>query len=175
MKLKYVILIAIGFVLCNNSFAQTPKLPFKDFGACPFECCQYRAWTANKDTVIYKEMRDNSSVAFQIKRREKVTGLTGVVITTKSEQVKALKNFMMDNGKIPIKKGDILYTLTYRGEGFYLISYKGKNFDDEIFDEAKLKVLSQPKSVWWVKIKNRKGQIGWTRLPENFDNMDACG
>lgn len=175
MKLKYAFLIAISFVLYNSSLAQTPKLPYKDVGACPFECCQYRQWTAKKDTIIYKEMRDGSPVAFKIKRREKVTGLTGVVITTKAGQVKALKNFTTFEEKMPIRAGDILYTLTYRGEGFYLIWYKGKQFDDEVFDEAKLKILSQPVSVWWVKIKNRKGQTGWTRMSENFDNMDACG
>ena len=175
MKLKYVILIAISFVLYNYSFAQTPKLPYRDVGACPFECCQYRQWTARKDTIIYKQMRDGSAVAFKIRRSEKVAGLTGVVITTKAGQVKALKNFTLAAAKVPIKAGDIFYTLTYRGEGFYLIWYKGKKFEDEIFDQDKMKILSQPKAVWWVKIKNRKGQIGWTRLPENFDNMDACG
>ena len=50
-------------------------------------------WVTNKDTIIYKEMRDGSPVAFRVKKREKVTGITGVVITTKAGQVKALKSF----------------------------------------------------------------------------------
>lgn len=119
-------------------------------------------------------MRDNSPVAFRIKKREKVTGLTGTVITTKAGQVKALRDFTTATEQVPIKAGDIFYTLTYRGEGFFLIWYKGKQFDDEIFGDNKMKIFSQPKSVWWVKIRNKKGQIGWTKLAENFDNMDGC-
>ena len=160
MRLRCFGLLVIGFILNVNSFAQAPKVPFSDVGACPFECCTYRQWTAKKETILYKQMRDGSPVAFKIARREKVTGLTGVVITSQAGKVKALKDFTFENAKVKIKSGDIFYTLTYRGEGFFLISYKGKRFEEEVFDEAKMKVLTEPKSIWWVKIKNRKGQIG---------------
>ena len=175
MKIKYIVLLAMGFILNGNTLAQTPQVPFKDVGACPFECCLYRQWIAYKDTVLYKEMRENSPVAFKVKRREKVTGVTGVVITTKAGIVKALKDFTFENAKVSVKKGDLFYTLTYQGEGYFRIFYKGKRFADEVFDRDFMKVLSQPKSVWWVKIKNRKGQTGWTKFPENFDNKDGCG
>jgi hypothetical protein len=175
MKLKYVVLLVIGLILSSSSLAQTPRLPFKDVGACPFECCLYRQWIAGKDTVLYREMRDNSPVAFKVKRREKVTGVTGVVITTRAGTVRALKDFTFENAKVSVKKGDVFYTLTYRGEGFFVISYKGKRFEDEVYTQTNMKVLSQPESIWWVKIKNRKGQTGWTRLPENFENKDGCG
>jgi hypothetical protein len=35
--------------------------------------------------------------------------------------------------------------------------------------------LEQPQSVWWVQIRNAKGQIGWTDQPEKFGNKDAAG
>jgi hypothetical protein len=175
MKLKYLGLLAIGFILNVCAFAQAPKVPFSDAGACPFECCTYRQWIANKDTIIYRQMRDGSPIAFRVKKKEKVRGLTGVVITTKAGQVKALKDFVTETEKVSIKAGDIFYLLTYRGEGFFVISYKGKRFEDSVTDEDKIKVLNQPVSIWWVKIRNSKGQIGWTKLNENFDNMDACG
>ena len=38
-----------------------------------------------------------------------------------------------------------------------------------------MKVLNGPVAVWWVKIRNRRGQVGWTKFPENFDNKDSCG
>lgn len=177
MSKKCLALFIFGVLLfCGEQIsAQTPKLPYKDVGACPFECCTYRQWTANKATIVYKEMRDNSPIAFKVKSREKVTGITGVVITTKAGLVKALKNYTTPNANIRIKAGDIFYLLTYRGEGFYLIWYKGKEFVDEIYEQGEARVLSQPEAVWWVKIKNRRGQIGWTRLAENFDNKDSCG
>jgi hypothetical protein len=128
----------------------------------------------NKDTIIYKEMRERSAVAFRVKKRERVTGITGVVITTKAGQVRALKSFTTGSG-VQIKANDIFYLLTYRGEGFYLTWYKGKEFEDEAYDQVNMKVLSEPDAVWWVKIRNRRGRVGWTKLPENFDNKDSCG
>jgi hypothetical protein len=165
----------IGLFLTDNSFAQGPKVPYKDVGACPFECCLYRQWTAKKNTILYKQMSEKSSVAFRVKRREKVTGVTGVVITTEAGTVRALKDFTFSNAKVPVKKGDVFYPLTYLGEGYFRIWYRGKIFEDEVFDQDFMKVLSSPDSIWWVKIKNRKGQIGWTKLSENFDNQDGCG
>lgn len=169
-----LIFSGLFFISAGHILAQGPRVPYKDVGACPFECCTYRGWVANKDTIIYKEMRERSAVAFRVKKRERVTGVTGVVITTKAGQVKALKSFTNSSG-VQIKANDIFYLLTYRGEGFYLTWYKGKEFEDEAYDQGNMKVLNGPDAVWWVKIKNRRGQAGWTRLPENFDNKDACG
>jgi hypothetical protein len=177
LRIKTLTLIFLGlfFISAGQVLAQGPRLPYKDTGACPFECCTYRGWVTNKDTVIYKEMRAGGSpVAFRVEKGEKVTGITGVVITTEAGRVKALKSFTTSSG-VRIRANDIFYLLTYRGEGFYLIWYKGKKFEAEAYDQSNMKVLSEPVAVWWVKIRNRKGQIGWTKLPENFDNKDSCG
>jgi hypothetical protein len=176
MTIRSLALVIFGLLAAfsGTTWAQGPKTPYKDVGACPFECCTYRGWVANKDTIIYKEMREGSRVAFRVKKREKVTGITGVVITTKAGQVKALKSFTTSSG-VRIRANDIFYLLTYRGEGFYLIWYKGKEFEDEAYDQGNMKVLNGPVAVWWVKIRNRRGQAGWTKLPENFDNKDSCG
>jgi hypothetical protein len=173
--MKYKLSLVISFFVLNaiTSFSQTLQLPYNDVGACPFECCTYREWVANKDTVIYKEMREGSPIAFRIKRGVTVTGITGVVITTKAGQVKALRNTKLE--RISVKAGDILYTLTYLGEGYYKVWYKGEMTTESFYEEPGMKVLSEPESIWWVKIKNRRGQVGWTKLPENFNNMDACG
>ena len=64
--------------------------------------------------------------------------------------------------------------LKIKGEDVYLISYKGVLFTVSMYNDNLL-LVSGPKSIWWVKIKNKKGQIGWTKLNENFDDMDACG
>jgi LysM repeat protein len=171
-----VFLFSIVFVFGSQIFAQLPKLPYMDVGACPFECCTYRQWTANEDTALLKTMNDNSPVAFRIKKGEKVTGVTGVVITTKAGIVKALRNTTIDEiEKVPFNAGEILYLLTYRGEGYYRTWYKGRYLFDSYYNNPDVKQISDPELVWWVKIKNRKGQIGWTKLPENFDNKDACG
>lgn len=173
-KLVSVFLFVILFAVSGQIFAQTLKLPYKDVGACPFECCTYRDWFARKPMAVFKTMNSGSPIAFKLKKGEKVRGITGVVITSVAGKVKALKDQPFDNLKIKIKKGDILSILTYEGEGFYLYWFKGKFFQESTGNEL-VKTLSEPKSVWWVKIKNRKGQIGWAISDGNFDNQDQCG
>lgn len=175
-KSFYIFLLSIIFVFSSQVFAQTLKLPYIDAGACPFECCTYRQWVANRDTVLLKNMSNNSPIAFRVRKGEKVTGMTGVVITTKAGVVKVLKNTTIDEeGKVRVNTGDILYLLTYLGEGYYRTWYKGRIEVGSYYENPNVKQISEPEAIWWVKIKNRKGQIGWTKLPENFDNKDGCG
>lgn len=159
-----------GIGLAQNS---GPKVPYIDKGACPFECCTYREWTVQKPTAARREMRDASPVMFRMNKGEKVTGLTGTVITTRAGIVRVLKNTRL--GSVKLGRGDKLYLLTYLGEGFSKIWYKGRIFEDQPLDEKLFKQIRVPADIWWVKIKNRKGQIGWSRQPDNFGNKDRCG
>jgi hypothetical protein len=152
----------------------SPLIPYADHGACPFECCTYRRWVANKETILRKDRRDDSPVAFKVRKGERVTAVTGVVITTEPGQARLLKPIAIADKRARI--GDVVYLLTDLGEGFCKVWYKGKMTEAEVYtDEATFRIVSEPKSVWWVKIKNSKGQIGWSRQAENFDNKDACG
>jgi hypothetical protein len=162
------------FLAVGQGFGQTLKLPYRDVGACPFECCTYRDWFANKSISVFKTSNTKSSVAFRLKKGEKVKGVTGVVTTSVAGKVKVLRNHTFENSKVKVKKGDTLLILTYLGEGYFRFWYKGKFFEEDANTNA-IKILSQPKSVWWVKIKNRKGKIGWTISDGNFDNQDQCG
>jgi hypothetical protein len=167
--------VAVAFFTIAT-YAQGPPSPYSDRGACPFECCTYRDWTANKTTTLYRQMRDGSTRAFTVTKGEVVRGLTGVVITTRSGIATATADMMIGpRENIRVRKGDTLYLLTYQGEGFFKVWYKGRLVTDVEIDEQKMKVTRQPSSVWWVKVRNRKGQIGWSRLPDNFDNKDQCG
>ncbi len=184
MSKKYIPLfvLAILLILSSHALAQKLSLPYRDVGACPFECCTYREWTANKETVLLKNMNGNSAVYFRVRKGEKVQGVSGVVITTKAGIREAAQNTFLENYvdkknevlKIRVKKGDPLLTLTYLGEGVYKVWYKGKIYETHL-EPPQFKKINDPVSVWWVKIKNRKGRIGWTKLNANFDNMDSCG
>ena len=174
-KKPLIIILFCFFLISSGQVLAQPRLPYKDAGACPFECCTYREWTANKATVLRTKMSEGASVAFRVKKGEKVRGVTGVVITTKAGTLKALKNTTVGEDKIRVKAGEFLYLLTYTGEDFYDTWYKGKIFTNQFYNNPALKLINEPKSVWWVKIRNRKGQIGWTKMPDNFDNKDACG
>jgi len=119
-------------------------------------------------------MSDPAPISFRVKVGEKVLGMTGVVITTQPGIVRALK--ATDIGtKMWINKGEQFYVLTNLGEGFTKVWFKGRIFVAEPYDESLFKFIRQPKSIWWVKIKNHAGRIGWSRQPENFGNMDQCG
>jgi hypothetical protein len=176
MRKKYLaVMLFCFFLMLGGQVSAQPAMPYKDAGACPFECCTYREWVANKATVLRTKMSEGSQVAFRVKKGENVRGVTGVVITTTAGKVRALKNTTVGENKVRVKAGEFLYLLTYTGEGFYETWFKGKIFSDSFYDNTALKLVSEPISVWWVKIRNRKGQTGWTKLPDNFDNKDSCG
>jgi hypothetical protein len=150
-----------------------PPVPFVDKGACPFECCTYRRWDVMKPTLVRSAMKDSAPAIFRLKAGEKVLGVTGVVITTQPGVVRVLKKTTLAN--TALKRGDDLFLLTNLGEGFSKIWFKGRLFIGDPYDDSTYKTIREPRSIWWVKIKNRHGQIGWSRQPENFGNMDQCG
>ena len=164
------ILIAAFAVFGQNS---RPTMPFVDKGACPFECCTYREWTVDRTTAVRSAMRDGSSIAFRLKKGERVRGLTGTVITSQPGEVRVLKRTKI--GRFTAQPGDTLYLLTYVGEGFHRVWYKGRITEEETYDRKFFRELRKPKAVWWVKVRNSKGQIGWSREPDNFGNKDQCG
>lgn len=173
-KLFFVAAIAVGLLAVSSSAQRSgPRVPYVDKGACPFECCTYREWTVDKPTVMHKEMSDSSPVSFRLAKGEKVTGVTGTVITTRAGIVRVLKKNTLE--KVRLNRGDNIFLLTYLGEGFNKIWFNGHIFQGEVMDKKIFKLTRQPVSVWWVKVKNRRGQIGWSRQPDNFGNKDQCG
>lgn len=171
-----IIGLFFGILLAASprSDAQELKLPYKDVGACPFECCVYRNWTAMKSITIHKSMSDNSPVIYRIRKGEKVRGLTGVVITSEPGEAKALKDITFEGYGVEVKKGEKVLLLTYQGEGYYRVWFKGKFFGADAYEDG-LELTKQPRYEWWVKIRNRKGQIGWTKQSSDFRNQDECG
>ncbi|MEO7538435.1 MAG: hypothetical protein ABIV21_00265 [Pyrinomonadaceae bacterium] len=170
------LILGITIACCSLAFGQRiakPPQPFIDRGACPFECCTYRDWDVTAPTAVRKDMNDRSPIAFRLRKGERVVGVTGVVVTTSPGIATVLRSEKL--GKVDLKRGDTVYLLTYLGEGFNKIWHKGRIVEAETYDESKLRVNRQPKAVWWVKVKNRRGQIGWSRQPDHFGNKDQCG
>ena len=171
-------LISVFFIVLGlwttSALAQSrPPTPYYDRGACPFECCTYRQWTVDKATTVRASMRDSSAVAFRLRKGEKVRGLTGVVITTQAGIANVVKPVEDSTWRIPA--GERVYLLTNQGEGYVKVWYKGRIFSDEVLNTELFRIEQQPRSVWWVKVRNSRGKVGWSRQPENFGNMDECG
>lgn len=162
---------------------QTPRPPinYADYGACPFECCTYRRWSVVADTVFYKQRSESSGESFRVRKGEHVIGLTGVVITLKPGKAIVRKATTIGTGKrkTRVKPGDVLYLLHYEGEGIYKIWFSGGIYENEIPAapdlSSKIQVLNQPDVVWWVKVKDSRNQIGWSKQNKHLGDMDACG
>ena len=170
-----------------------PKLPFVDEGACPFEGCQYGAWTATAQVSVRKDSAANSPVEFTILPGEKITAISGKVITRKFGIVKMVKPVVFDDidtrapqyssHKLEIPTGAVLYVLHEEGEGSCLYWYRGATHDQELYagtlhkrtDDMPWDVISLPKTEWWVKVKTHDGRTGWILDPRDFQGMDALG
>ena len=55
------------------------------------------------------------------------------------------------------------------GKGTYKVSARGAVVDTALDVAGRdLAVLSEPRTVWWVQVRNRRGEVGWTSQPEAF-------
>ncbi|HET9177861.1 MAG TPA: hypothetical protein VFQ24_05825 [Terriglobia bacterium] len=173
------LLVALAFGQAHNAGA--PTLPFTDPGACPFECCQYGEWTATSSQRAYKSTNRESGLAFTVRPGEKITALTGVVITRKAGLVIIRKQTSFEDITVPA--GAKLFLLHRVGEGVDLFWYKGATHSAELYVDQVRKanaqypwdVISLPQTEWWVKVKNSRGASGWLLEPQGFRGMDACG
>lgn len=193
VKLSWLLALIIAILIPLTSSAQTrPPLPYEDAGACPFECCTYGEWVVNKRTAIHRSRNNNSPVVFTVAPGDRVRGVTGVVITTKAGEIKITRAITIqaysDRGTtartIQARPGDIIYLLTSEGEGSYKAWYKGQLITINAIDVMEQNQrgsagygsrIPPTTSTWWMQIRNRQGQTGWTVEAGNFDNKDGCG
>lgn len=179
----------------TNAFSDDLKLPFKDKGACPFECCQYTKWKVIKSTKLRSEPSSSAKFIYILKKGDQVTALTGDVFTIKAGEVEILKSMNLtlypqqdESDRIAVEKqfkpGEILKSLHYEGEGYcaYWIDGQNVNLDIDCLNPGKMfpepvsyKVLSEPLAEWWIKIQTKDGVVGWTDEASNFDGNDSCG
>jgi hypothetical protein len=157
-------LSAAAILLAITAAAQTaPPSPYVAKGACPFECCTYRNWTALKAITLYD--KPNGKVMGALKKGENVKALTGEVHSTPLRVVTA-----KDHPEAKIKAGETIYILHYVGEGFWSVWHDGRVVQVENFSETG----PYPEETWWVKLRTRTGVIRWAVSERNFENQDSC-
>lgn len=166
-----------------------PPLPFEDVGACPFEGCVYREWVAKTSVLVRSDRRPGASVVFTLSKGDRVRAITGIVVTTKPGRVqfRIPADLWTTAGTLHIQPGELLFLLTYHGEGATTAWFKGRLYDEvdgaEFFNgmcERKPGmcngiILERPESVWWIRLRNMRGLRGWTNEGEKFDNIDRFG
>jgi hypothetical protein len=187
--LAVLIALLSGAIGTSAQGPAVPPMPFEDAGACPFEGCVYREWTARAPVQVRAGRRLDTPVVFRLRAGERVTAVTGVVVTLRAGRVQFDKpqRLTTSAGPIEIQPGETLYLLTYKGEGFTKAWFKGKVYDDvdassvingacdKIPSRCPGRVLESSRTEWWVQVRNRAGQVGWTREAEQFDGKDALG
>ena len=189
-QLLALLLMSLSFAVRVMAQAPgPPPVPFEDVGACPFEGCVYREWKARTGVQVRATRRAGAPVAFQLRAGETVTALTGVVVTVRAGRVRfdVPQRLMTSDGPIDVLPGQTLYLLTYQGEGFTKVWFNGKVYTD--VDASSFlngacavaptrcpgRVVESSRTEWWVQVRNKAGQVGWTREPDKFDGKDALG
>jgi hypothetical protein len=159
-----------------------PPLPFEDHGACPYELCTYGAWTARETIAVRSGRRRGSPVTFRLARGEKVTAVTGVVVTLRAGRVQYRSPHEMKSasGVVRVEPGQTLYLLTYQGEGFTKAWFDGRLYDEldgsdffnAVCDDDPNRcvgtVVEKPQREWWVQLRTAAGRVGWTDEPDKF-------
>ena len=184
MKRKLIIItLLLGHGTAKGgSEKPVPPLPYYNWGACPFECCTYREWSSNAPTHVLSWKNKNAPVVFELQKGEKVQGVTGVVITTRPGEAEVLKTTQLGEQKLKVVPGEVVYILHYEGEGFFKFWVRGQVDSDEFPDKVDpssrtgsvLRTIRKAETTWWVKVRNSRGQTGWTTETNHFDHMDAC-
>ena len=168
----------------------SPPMPYEDVGACPFEGCAYGEWTATGTVAVRRKRALTSPIVFRVRKGEKVTAITGVVVTTKAGRVQFREpvDLSTSTDSVHVDPSETLYLLTYRGEGWTKAWFKGRMYDELDGSMAFLNgvceitpaecvgtIVEHPQQVWWVQVRTAGGRSGWTSEPDKFDGKDALG
>jgi hypothetical protein len=179
-------MLAAALVMWLAASRATPPLPYEDWGACPFECCQYGEWTALSEIPIYASRNAKTSPIATLRKGVKVFAKTGVVITTKAGEVELLEEKTLGEGREPrvvVPKGGRIYPLRYLGEGYEKFWYDGAIYSAFIgvAEPGRVyegfRVLRRWEDDWWVSVSTRDGRKGWVLMTRKtrFDGTDRCG
>jgi hypothetical protein len=153
--------------------AQAPALPFYDWGACPYETCAYRQWTAHRSVTVYSAWKQGRRTIAQLAAGETVTGLTGVVITFQPGVIRMDRDLPGQG----LLQGDTVLTFAYRGEGFSAVWFKGRYHRDFDISFAKwpdgtgcggahcaATYMDLGRKSWWAKVRLKSGRTGWVEM-----------
>ena len=156
-----------------------PPIPYDDYGACPFEGCVYREWVAKKDISVLKERKNDSPILCTVRAGEKIQAIFGIVTTLEPGIARAAKRIRLA-GLIG-DPGEMIYLLTYQGEGTWRTFFHGTLVDGVPINESRYEAIKnddpfipekKTNSIWWAKIETSQGNLGWTNEPWSFRNKD---
>jgi hypothetical protein len=152
-----------------------PQLPFYDWKACPFEYCRYDRWIAGIPVTVYDSWAENRRQVAHIGKGEAVLAVTGGVETLRPGLIRLDLDLEGSN----LKRGDVILTYAFRGEGYSAVWFKGRYYPD--FDISFTKwpdgfgcggahcaatYVDLGNKVWWAQVKLLSGLTGWVNMEE---------
>jgi hypothetical protein len=174
-----VFLMIAGHV--SGAPMQVPAVPHEDWGACPFECCSYGGWVAQKTTPVYARRSTSAPVVFRLAPGDSVRGMTGVVVTQRLGL--AVSPLSSDRGSQHATRAarESVAVLHDEGEGYWSVWRKGQAFSEVVLDTSEvdprstdLRMVRYPQYTWWAHVRDMKGRTGWVREPYCFWHVDSC-
>jgi len=175
MRLVRIGLLFLGISLPVPALsAAEPSLsiPHIDPGGCPGEMCGYynQELIAQKDTVARAHYGRAAQETYRVRRGERLHAIDGVVITNKPSILKVIKSCELTQG-VSGRPGDLVYVLWYEGENFAKAWHRGRYFDIEGDGPKGCTEVVSPdiEAVWWVKVENVAGKIGWVEGDQFHD------
>jgi hypothetical protein len=160
-----------------------PPLPVIEYNVCPFEGCQFGRWKTQSPLRVFARENDTAGIAFTLAPGDSFTALTGNI------HMERLGTVIVTRDTGQFKRGDTVYTLSYTGEGWYDVWYKGQmpwiemfwstdfddrtqkfDIDDTLWNDVAGVLVHRALMIWWVRIRLTNGQEGWLRLVNTTDN-----
>ena len=183
-RARWLPLVAL-LVLAGGAVAEAvqdspPALPFVDRNACPVESgCNFHAdWVAETPLTAYVTEGRPTQVAFRIATGEHFVALRADMYVTRPGIVVMAAPLdptcePPDCWEPGFRAGELVYVLSYRGEGRYLISHRGRLREVDAFWAApssrQARVRQAPEMFWWVLVRNQSERLGWLRLKNMAD------
>jgi hypothetical protein len=175
VTVRIVVLMICSGILASafGQDPQAPALPFYDWGACPYETCAYRQWTVHQSVIAYDTWKPERQPIAKLAEGEKVTGLTGVVITFNPGVIRLDRDLPGQD----LRQGDSLLTYASRGEGFSAVWFKGRYHPDFDISFAKLPdgtgcggahcaatYMDLGRKSWWAEVQLKSGCKAWVEM-----------
>ena len=163
ISVTLIIIFILALAETSTSEGEPPK-QLIDKGACPSECCVYRTWKTEKNTIAYATPDRSSKIVGTFKADTIVEGLTGEVHVYPSR-------FIVKKVHGKYKPGDEVWVYTYKGEGYFKVWFQGTMFEEDLnfspYGGSSGKRCEQSsrcwgeletelKFIWWVKIKSSR-------------------
>jgi hypothetical protein len=152
--------------------SEPPTMPYEDAGACPFEGCTYREWTARETVQVLTDRKQGAPVAFTLNAGDRITAVTGVVSVTRPGRITFTAPTEIDSagGRLTMQAGETIYLLTPTGEGHHVASVRGRIVRDV---DGGIGTLVEPvQFTWWVQMRDASGRRGWVAVTRQFDGTD---